>query len=111
MHQTKKGNQWYFGMKAHVGVDSRTSRHVSLIGASLTPSGTGLDPLLLTGRGITLSSISVGSRTDFEAMNWAIAMHGLHPVIDRTFPFAQAKEAYRHFEGRGHFGKVVISHS
>lgn len=24
MHQTKKGNQWYFGMKAHIGVDSRT---------------------------------------------------------------------------------------
>jgi transposase, IS5 family len=22
MHQTKKGNQWYFGMKAHVGVDA-----------------------------------------------------------------------------------------
>lgn len=21
MHQTKKGNQWYFGMKAHIGVD------------------------------------------------------------------------------------------
>src|SRR5262249_56737945 len=24
MHQTRKGNQWYFGMKAHFGVDSRT---------------------------------------------------------------------------------------
>jgi transposase, IS5 family len=24
MHQTKKGNQWYFGMKAHRGLDSRT---------------------------------------------------------------------------------------
>lgn len=24
MHQTKKGNQWYFGMKAHIGTDSRT---------------------------------------------------------------------------------------
>ena len=24
MHQTKKGNQWYFGMKAHIAVDSRT---------------------------------------------------------------------------------------
>lgn len=24
MHQTKKGNQWYFGMKAHTGVDERT---------------------------------------------------------------------------------------
>ncbi len=23
MHQTKKGNQWYFGLKVHVGVDSR----------------------------------------------------------------------------------------
>jgi NADPH:quinone reductase-like Zn-dependent oxidoreductase len=84
--------------------------HVSLIGASLSRSGTGLDPLLLTGRGITLGSISVGNRTDFEAMNRAITMHQLHPVIDRTFPFAQAREAYRHFEGRGHFGKVVITH-
>lgn len=24
MHQTKKGNEWYFGMKAHIGVDSKT---------------------------------------------------------------------------------------
>ena len=24
MHQTRKGNQWYFGMKAHIGVDSQT---------------------------------------------------------------------------------------
>ena len=24
MHQTKKGNQWYFGMKGHIGVDSQT---------------------------------------------------------------------------------------
>jgi NADPH:quinone reductase-like Zn-dependent oxidoreductase len=84
--------------------------HISLIGASLSKSSSGLDPLLLTGRGITLGSISVGSRADFEAMNRAIAMHRLHPVIDRTFPFAEAKEAYRHFGGRGHFGKVVITH-
>jgi IS5 family transposase len=24
MHQTKKGKNWYFGMKAHLGVDSKT---------------------------------------------------------------------------------------
>ena len=24
MHQTKKGNQWHFGLKAHIGVDART---------------------------------------------------------------------------------------
>jgi IS5 family transposase len=23
MHQTRKGKQWYFGMKAHIGVDSK----------------------------------------------------------------------------------------
>ena len=25
MHQTRKGKQWYFGMKAHIGMDSQTS--------------------------------------------------------------------------------------
>ena len=25
MHQTKKGNEWHFGMKVHIGVDSKTS--------------------------------------------------------------------------------------
>ena len=59
--------------------------HVSLIGASLSLSDTGLDPLLLTGRGITVGAISVGSRADFEAMNRAITMHRLRPVIDRAF--------------------------
>ncbi len=24
MHQTKKGNQWYFGMKAHIGIDAES---------------------------------------------------------------------------------------
>jgi D-arabinose 1-dehydrogenase-like Zn-dependent alcohol dehydrogenase len=51
--------------------------HVSLIGASLSPAGIMLDPLLLTGRGVTVGAISVGSRADFEAMNRAIALHRL----------------------------------
>ena len=35
MHQTKKGNQWYFGMKAHVGVDSKTKLiHTAVADAS-----------------------------------------------------------------------------
>ena len=66
--------------------------HISLIGSSLSRSGTMLDPLLLGGRGMTLGSISVGSRADFEAMNRALALHRLRPVIDRVFPFDQAIE-------------------
>src|SRR3984893_4416347 len=69
--------------------------HISLVGGSLSPSGTGLDPSLLTGRGITVGAISVGSRTDFEAMNRAIAPHRLRPVIDRSFPFTEANQASR----------------
>ena len=40
MHQTKKGNQWYFGMKAHVGVDSRTKliHSVAATGANVHDS-------------------------------------------------------------------------
>ena len=52
----------------------------------------------------------VGSRADFEAVNRAIALHRFRPEIDRRFTFAEAKEAYRHFEGRGHFGKGLITH-
>jgi IS5 family transposase len=38
MHQTQKGNQWYFGMKVHAGID----KHLGLIHsvAGLTPTCT-----------------------------------------------------------------------
>lgn len=37
MHQTKKGNQWYFGMKAHAGVDAGTGlvHSVTVTGANV----------------------------------------------------------------------------
>lgn len=35
MHQTKKGNQWHFGMKVHIGVDSKSGLTHS---ASVTPA-------------------------------------------------------------------------
>jgi IS5 family transposase len=34
MHQTKKGNQWYFGMKAHLAVDAESSLVHSVIGTA-----------------------------------------------------------------------------
>ena len=37
MHQTKKGNQWYFGMKAHIGVDAETGITNTLV---TTPANT-----------------------------------------------------------------------
>ena len=43
MHQTKKGNQWYFGMNAHFGVDSRTK----LIHAAVAPPANVADSTVL----------------------------------------------------------------
>jgi IS5 family transposase len=34
MHQTKKGNQWYFGMKAHIGVDAQSGLVHTVIGTA-----------------------------------------------------------------------------
>lgn len=34
MHQTKKGNQWYFGMKAHIGADAESGLVHTVIGTA-----------------------------------------------------------------------------
>ncbi|MCQ4081683.1 NAD(P)-dependent alcohol dehydrogenase [Streptomyces sp. RB6PN25] len=86
----------------------RTGGRISLIGV-LAARGGGIDPSLVLRKGITLQGLFVGSREMFEQMNRAIEQHRIRPVIDSTFPFSDAVAAYRHFESRGHFGKVVIT--
>ena len=49
MHQTKKGNQWYFGMKAHLGVDSRTKLIHSAIATPANVADSRALPELLHG--------------------------------------------------------------
>ncbi len=49
MHQTKKGNQWYFGMKAHVGVDSRTKLIHSVVATAANVHDSRVLPDLLHG--------------------------------------------------------------
>jgi IS5 family transposase len=47
MHQTKKGNQWYFGMKAHVAVDSNTKLiHTAVVTPANVADATVLPELL-----------------------------------------------------------------
>ena len=47
MHQTRKGKQWYFGMKAHVGVDSKTKLiHTALVTPAHVADATVLPDLL-----------------------------------------------------------------
>ena len=49
MHQTRKGNQWYFGMKAHIGVDSKTKVIHAVAATAANVAGSHLLPDLLHG--------------------------------------------------------------
>ena len=82
---------------------------VALVGA-LGESKAGLDFMGLFMSQATLRCISVGSRVDVEAMNRAVDAHAMRPVIDRVFPFAEAKSAFAHYAGGKVFGKIVIRH-
>lgn len=57
----------------------------------------------------TIRRISVGSRASFEALNRALEVNMIHPVIDHVFPFEEASQAYAHLSSQGHVGKIVIS--
>ena len=50
MKQTKKGNQWYFGMKTHIGTDSRTRLIHSVAVTSANVHDSQVLPQLLHGR-------------------------------------------------------------
>jgi NADPH:quinone reductase-like Zn-dependent oxidoreductase len=56
-----------------------------------------------------LQGTTVGSVEDLQAMADAIALNRMQPVVDRTFPFAEAKAAFVYMASGAHFGKVAIA--
>jgi IS5 family transposase len=50
MRQTRKGNQWYFGMKAHFGVNSRSKPIHAVAASPANVADSGMLPELLHGR-------------------------------------------------------------
>ncbi len=84
---------------------ARIGGQVHLIGVL---TGGEIDPTPILRRNTVLRGIYVGSRQMFQAMNAAVALHKLRPVVDRVFDFADAKAAYHHLKGQTHVGKVVI---
>lgn len=85
----------------------RMGGHVSMIGV-LTGGGGEIKTGSILMKNLKLQGIYVGSREMFEAMNSAIALHKLRPVIDRVFPFEETREALKHMESGAHFGKIVV---
>jgi NADPH:quinone reductase-like Zn-dependent oxidoreductase len=52
--------------------------------------------------------IFVGAREHFDALMKAVAVNELEPVVDKTFDFDAAPEAFKYLKSGQHFGKVVI---
>lgn len=86
----------------------RYGGRIALIGV-LTGTAGDVKTSAILHKHVRVQGIYVGSRDRFEAMNRAIALHKMQPVIDRAFPFSAAKEAMRYLESGAHFGKVVIN--
>ena len=56
MTQTKKGNQWYFGMKAHIGVDDQSGLVHTVVGTTAKVSDMSQFDELLHGDEIRVSA-------------------------------------------------------
>jgi NADPH:quinone reductase-like Zn-dependent oxidoreductase len=80
---------------------------ISLIG-SLTGLTAEVNLAHVLMQNVRIQGVLVGSRETFESMNRAVAFHRLRPVVDRVFPFAEARAAFEHLAGQRHFGKIVI---
>jgi IS5 family transposase len=77
MHQTKKGNQWYFGLKAHIGVDKDSGLVHTLTTTSANVSDISQTPELLHGQEHDVWAdagyVGVDKREDMQA---ALAANG-----------------------------------
>ena len=58
---------------------------------------------------IRIQGLAVGSAESFSALNRAIEITDIHPLIDSVFTMDQVSDAYKRLEEGKHFGKIVIS--
>lgn len=85
----------------------RRGGHIALIGV-LAGAGQ-IDPRMIFAKSIKVQGVMVGSRAMFEAMNRALLIGGIRPVIDRTFAFDEIHQAMAYMESGAHFGKICIA--
>jgi NADPH:quinone reductase-like Zn-dependent oxidoreductase len=85
----------------------RYGGQISLIGVLSGGKGEVATAAILM-KNVCVQGIYVGSREMFAAMNQAIALHKLRPVVDRVYPFHEVPEALKYMESGSHFGKICI---
>ncbi len=91
MHQTKKGNQWHFGMKAHIGVDAQSGLVHTVIGTPANVSDVTQAVGLLHGEEVDVFADAgyqgVAKREEAQALDvsWHVAMRpGKRKALDKN---------------------------
>ncbi len=87
---------------------TRQGGAIAQIGVLADP-GAKISPLPILAKSLHLNGIYVGSRAMFQRMLLAFTVNQVHPIIDRVFPFAEAKDAYAYLQSGAHFGKIVMT--
>jgi len=87
---------------------TRIGGTLAMIGVLAGPANDLRLPLVVMQQ-LRLQGVTVGSLDDLEAMVAAIAQHRLRPVVEKVFPFAAARDAFRYMSEGRHFGKVAIT--
>lgn len=85
----------------------RIAGHIAIIGV-VAGAGEGFNPAALIGNAAKLQGVFVGSRDMFEAMCRAIELHRIRPVVDKVYPWTEARAAFAAMAGGEHFGKIVL---
>ena len=87
---------------------TRVGGMIGLIGILAGTDGE-VNPIPVLMKSLRLQGVYVGSRAMFEDMNAALAANRIKPVIDRVYPFEEAREALKLMESAAHFGKIVVT--
>ncbi|MEB0112199.1 IS5 family transposase, partial [Variovorax sp. RTB1] len=87
MHQTKKGNQWHLGMKAHIGVDAQSGLVHTVIGTAANTSDINVAGALLHGEEHAAFGDAgyqgVHKRAEAQGPIWHVAMRrGRHRKLN-----------------------------
>ena len=93
MHQTKKGNQWHFGMKAHIGVDAESGLVHTVIGTAANVNDVTQGHGLLHGdERIVFADAGyqgASKRAEATGVNWQVAMRpGKRRALNKSSPWA-----------------------
>ncbi len=89
MHQTRKGNQWHFGMKAHIGVDAESGLVHTVIGTPANVNDVTQGHALLHGEEVVVFADAgyqgAMKRPEASGVNWHVAMRpGKRRALDKS---------------------------